>query len=281
MTTNLVLREGQLPEALNGGLFISPGYGRHPRRTIDNIEIIFIRSGRLTMWEEKSFFSLKKYDTLLLFSGREHFSPSDYDKNTQFYWIHFRLDSNQYLLSEEDASKAGFINVPQHTEPGRPERLIDLYRQFLHGQQEGFCCGMEADLLVAQMLVELAFHGRTTDEDRSAHRLAEQVKKIISAEYHDPSLCPGEIACRLDVNPDYLGRVFKKVTKTSIGQFLIERRLREARQLLQESNLNVKQIALATGFHDPGYFRRLFRRHFDMCPANLRKLYFRVHINVR
>jgi AraC-like DNA-binding protein len=89
------------------------------------------------------------------------------------------------------------------------------------------------------------------------------------------------VANRLEVNADYLGRVFKNVTRTNIGQFLIDRRLREARKLLQESDLNVNQIAQAAGFADPGYFRRLFRKHFDMKPADFRKLYFRVHINVR
>ena len=38
-------------EALNGGLFISPGYGTHPTRTLDSFEIIFVTDGVLKMFE--------------------------------------------------------------------------------------------------------------------------------------------------------------------------------------------------------------------------------------
>ena len=281
MTSNLLFREGCLPQALNSGLFISSNVGRHPRRTIDSFEIIFMRSGRLIMQERGNVFTLQSGETLLLFPDREHAGLSDYERDTSFYWIHFRFDASRVLVRDDTIALPGYLAVPQAARPEQPERLVELFRQFLHGQEEGFACPMEADLLIAQMLVELACHCRSSGESKTAQRLAEQVKKIVSAEFHDHTLSPGEVANRLEVNSDYLGRVFKSVTKTSIGQYLIDRRLREARKLLQESDLNVNQIALASGFTDPGYFRRLFRKHFDMKPADFRKLYFRAHINVR
>jgi AraC-like DNA-binding protein len=158
--------------------------------------------------------------------------------------------------------------------------MIELYRQFLHGQEEGFACDMEADLLVGQMLIELAFHVEPSSGNRAAMRLAEAVKKIVNAKFFKCDLSPGAVAEELEVNPDYLGRVFKQVVGESIGSFIIHRRLRESRKLLQESDLNVNQVAMAVGFNDPGYFRRLFRRQYDIRPAEFRKMYYRVHVNV-
>jgi AraC-like DNA-binding protein len=177
--------------------------------------------------------------------------------------------------------KKGYIALSQYTHPARPERIVDLLCQFLHSQEEGFSCPMEADLLVARMLIELAFHRKTEFGDSAVQRLTQQVKKIVDTRYNEKELCPGVVAQALDVNRDYLGRVFKQGARESIGSYIIHRRLREARKLLLESGLNINQVAQAVGFRDPGYFRRLFRKHFDMKPVELRRLYFRTHVNVR
>jgi len=43
--------------------------------------------------------------------------------------------------------------------------------------------------------------------------------------------------------------------------------------------LNVKEISVACGYADSDYFRRIFRRHFDMQPKQFRSLHLRQHTN--
>jgi AraC-like DNA-binding protein len=277
----LMIREGRLPKAENGGLFISPGSGRHGLRRLESFEIIMLRSGSMGMAEESRSFLLKPSDVLVLLAGNEHRGLTDYDRKTSFYWVHFRLPKGRFRVAPRPRRQKGFIGVPQFSHPARPERLVDLFCQFLHAQGQGFALPMEADLLVAQMLVELAFYGKRTGEQGASERLMERVKKIVDTDYHRSDLCPGRVAQALDVNPDYLGRMFKLACGQTIGGYLNQRRLREARKLLQESELNVNQVALAVGFNDPGYFRRVFRRRFDIKPGDLRRLYFRTHVNIR
>jgi len=262
-------------------LFISPGHGIHPRRTLDSFEIIMMRKGTMTLAEEERNFALKQNDVLVLFPGREHRGLSRYNSETSFYWLHFYLPENSYDIQENRKVCAGKYGIEQFCHPSRHERLIDLFRNFLHGQDEGFACAMEGDLLVGQILMELAFHVETTLENRSTQRLAEAVKTIIRTNSGVSTLSPGTIAEKLNVNSDYLGRVFKRVTGESIGSFLTHHRLRESRKLLLESELNINQIATTAGFSDPGYFRRLFKRYYDIKPTDLRKMYYRVHVNVK
>lgn len=277
----LTIRRGTLAAADNGGLFVSPGYGRHPRRCIDSFEIILMREGQMTIAEDDRVFELAQHDALVLLAGRQHQGLSDYDRRTSFYWVHFRLRPKQHAIAATDQSADTNISIPQLSRPGRPERLVELFRRFLHDQEQGFASPVEADLLVTSMLAELAFHHRAEPHGAKAEALAGQVRSFIDGAFCRPDLSPGLVAAELDLNADYLGRVFKRVAGQTLGQYINARRLREARRLLQESDLTVNQVARAAGFADPGYFRRIFRRHFGAKPGDLRRLYFRVHVNVR
>lgn len=265
--------------ALNAGMFISPGRGgRHPKRIIDSYEIIMMRSGTLHMREGKSEFVLGANDTLLLFPGVEHEGLSEYIEDTSFYWIHFRL-SDAEGSPRRASSATETIVVPQKTTPARPERMIDLFRRFLHDQEDDFACRYEADLIVATMLVELACHNENDRPGQKALRIVERTKATIETTFRQPETSPGSIAATLDVNSDYLGRIFRQATGKTLGQYLLNRRLRESRKLLQETDLTISQIALRVGFADGGYFRRQFRRCFDATPGDIRRLHFRGHIN--
>ena len=78
-----------------------------------------------------------------------------------------------------------------------------------------------------------------------------------------------------------LNEMFRAARGQTITEHIHVRRIREARHLLRETTLNLKQIADQCGFYDAAYLRRLFARHEGMSPSAYRKLYMRVHVNVR
>ena len=50
-----------------------------------------------------------------------------------------------------------------------------------------------------------------------------------------------------------------------------ERRLYEARRLLQDTKIPVQEIARNLGFSTPGYFSRAFSQHIGQPPSSYRK----------
>ena len=73
-------------EALNAGLFVSPGFGTHPERVLDSYELMFVTQGRLDMFEENRSFSLLRNQTLLLCPGLRHGGLLPYLPDVNFYW---------------------------------------------------------------------------------------------------------------------------------------------------------------------------------------------------
>lgn len=74
------------------------------------------------------------------------------------------------------------------------------------------------------------------------------------------------------LSPYHFSRLFKASTGLSPYQFVIARRMEWAKRLLAESDISVEQVAHSVGWTNVGHFRRVFRYHVGMLPAELRKI---------
>jgi AraC-like DNA-binding protein len=66
--------------------------------------------------------------------------------------------------------------------------------------------------------------------------------------------------------------VFKDATGQSPIDFLLNLRLRKAAEMLLNSDCNISETALNTGFHDSNYFTRQFRKKFGRPPRQYRAI---------
>lgn len=69
----------------------------------------------------------------------------------------------------------------------------------------------------------------------------------------------------------HLTRLFRDELDMSFSDYLIELRMRKAAQLLQGSDLLVREIAQRVGYTDPSRFSTHFRRRFGQTPAVFRE----------
>lgn len=100
------------------------------------------------------------------------------------------------------------------------------------------------------------------------HRGAAMLRDVIhEMAFDDASM--EQIYARVDMSASHLERLFTAaygVTPTAYRRHL---RLRRARELLITTQKNVSEVAQATGFPDPLYFSRVFRKAFGVAPSSL------------
>ena len=72
------------------------------------------------------------------------------------------------------------------------------------------------------------------------------------------------------VTPGHLTTVVRRRTGRTVQEWIIERRMAEARSLLADTDLPVGEVARRVGMPDPGYFSRLFRRTHGASPREWR-----------
>ncbi|HEY8966897.1 MAG TPA: AraC family transcriptional regulator, partial [Candidatus Methylacidiphilales bacterium] len=79
------------------------------------------------------------------------------------------------------------------------------------------------------------------------------------------------LARELHCSPDHLSRRFRRATGTRLVEAVHRRRVEHARALLRDSDMNVAEIAWASGFSQPSYFNRIFRAATGLTPKELRR----------
>ncbi len=109
----------------------------------------------------------------------------------------------------------------------------------------------------------------TLDRKIYHHFLVSQVKAFIESNY-SRDLNITIMAEQVHLNPKYLSHIFKKVTGASISNYLTGVRLNRAKELLLDSHLSIKEIALEIGYTDTSYFDRVFKKMERVSPCDYR-----------
>ncbi len=80
-----------------------------------------------------------------------------------------------------------------------------------------------------------------------------------------------ELAAAIHLSESQLYRKLKAITGKSTAIFIRSVRLKNAKDLLESSNLSVSEVAYMVGFNDPAWFSRVFKEEFGMAPSEILK----------
>lgn len=78
-------------------------------------------------------------------------------------------------------------------------------------------------------------------------------------------------ADRLHVNAGHLSRMFKECTGSCFTDYLAERRISRAVELMRRTDLRLSQIGEMVGYEDPNYFSRVFKKRKGVGPREYSK----------
>lgn len=91
-------------------------------------------------------------------------------------------------------------------------------------------------------------------------------------ERYDRPLSLDELAAAARISRSEANRCFQACMGCSPMEALLQYRLNEARRLLRETELSVKEVALRCGFNSESYFQRRFRRAYGCSAGAMREL---------
>lgn len=94
---------------------------------------------------------------------------------------------------------------------------------------------------------------------------------FILKNYSDTDFSVPQISDYFDISEVHLRRIFKNTVGTSPIKYINCLKLEKAKNILKTSNLTISETALSSGFSDPYYFSKVFKKEFDITPSEYRK----------
>jgi AraC family transcriptional regulator len=88
----------------------------------------------------------------------------------------------------------------------------------------------------------------------------------------DRETCVAEMASAVGLGVAHFGRVFRDTFGRAPHDYLRERRLARAHELLISTAMSIADIAGRTGFADQSHMTRCFKQRFGAPPAHLRRI---------
>lgn len=99
----------------------------------------------------------------------------------------------------------------------------------------------------------------------------EAFENILAANISNKSFVIGDALSKQPMSPDYFRRHFKNKTGKTPVQYLTDLRIKTAIKFLEYGFTSIAQIADITGFGDPFYFSRVFKKHTGISPSQWKK----------
>ena len=212
---------------------------------------------------------LQKGDIFLLIPGEVTYYFADNQTPWSYYWLgisgikaqeYFNLSSihdTAYLRSPHTKALGNFIG----TIVKDAERLDESKASQLHVISQLF-----------ELMHQLNALSPNLDQETisPSQKLYREAKHLIDIGYNSQDISIQEIADRLGVHRSYLSSIFKDFHKISPKEYLLEVRMKRAKELLKTTNQPIKIIAYSVGYLDPLHFSKAFRQYYDCSPSQYR-----------
>ena len=108
-------------------------------------------------------------------------------------------------------------------------------------------------------------------DKRSPEEIVEEAKLYIGSHLDSVDLSVSGVARHCYLNQDYLNRLFKKYTDTTLNRYIISERMHLAKKLLEIPSLSIAAIAAQVGYQNYSYFESTFKKQFSVTPTQWRE----------
>jgi AraC-like DNA-binding protein len=194
-----------------------------------------------------------------------HSYQADINDPWTIYWVHFSSNKLKELNLD--------FKVEQYYTPTDLRyngQIIDTWREMYSSLASGYnptSIGY-ANLCLYRFLSFFLFPNKTfsiaTQDDPLDHSITYMKENI------DKRLTTEDISKRFNYSASHYSAIFKRKTGISPIDYFIKLKVYYACQLLTQSNLKIKEIALKTGYDDPYYFSRIFKQVMGKSPKQYR-----------
>lgn len=207
-------------------------------------------------------FSAKAGDCFFLDCAGEYTHISSAEDPWELMWIHF--------YGPQTGAYYTYFREQQnwHFHTNHPAELTTAIQSVIRFHEEPTD---DTDLLTAQQIVNILtlICTETGENSNTDSALSDKLKKILHYldEHYTEDISLDMLAEQFYISKYYLSREFKKEYGTTIIQYVLTKKITNAKELLRYSNSSIEEIARLCGIDDASYFNKVFKK-MEGCTAS-------------
>ena len=233
----------------------------------EDYQLLYVADGCVYFEFQGERQRVEKGNMVLYWPGESQYYELFSADHSEFYWVHFTGYDVDRLLTEWGIPRGQNVFWV-----GTASDYRWMYHQMireLQGRQDHY---ESLTCMTLQHLFLLIHRHLTAAEDRTRGFHGEIIQALTWFERHwREDISIEEYAARNRITPYWFRQKFKQYTGTTPTQHIINLRMTNAMNLIENTDYNISQIADAVGYDNPSYFRRLFRKHIGMSPTEYRR----------
>jgi AraC-like DNA-binding protein len=209
-------------------------------------------------------------------AGNSNIGGTDFvfNKNT-FSCVPGNIMHNRSYIEDTEFMAIGFLyNLPFEIPGGVYEDIEGKILVYLQQIKEEFQnqknqFQLRLDTLVIEILIEIDRLVNPVKKPLNINALT-YIKNYLDLHYNE-KIDFSNLAEMSFYSHDHFRHKFKEFTGYSPNQYLIVKRIESAKEMLQDTNYSVIQIALKCGFSSSAQFDHLFKKYVSQTPLKFRK----------
>ena len=119
-------------------------------------------------------------------------------------------------------------------------------------------------------LLRRAIDLREEESDNQYKSMLKRALRYIDQNFTDENLSLNAVAKAANISPNYFSGVFSQEMGKTFVEYLTEKRMERAKELLRYSGKRSSEVAYEVGYRDPRYFSFLFKKTQGCTPSSYR-----------
>ena len=251
-----------------------------PDRHLGEFEIHYMVRGHLRWWVEEQNFDFNTGHIFVIRPSELHGGDEGSLQPCEHYWLRIKFPANEALPALTQAETAelrkGYELLKHRTFPASPE-VKEFFERLLEEHRHGnatHALPMARSLLHALLITVLRDQDRYAQSTKQTGTTTWRVRRTLEwleTRIYDTDVKLDDVAAKVGLSPAGLRARFKTETGYTVHEYLLHRRIREARRRLTKTTDEITRIAHELGFSSSQYFATVFRRRTGDTPKEYRQ----------
>ena len=245
----------------------------------DEFEIIYVRSGFLAVSISGESYIGKTGDAFVVSPGNLHLMGSQ-SGTVDYYtflfplkYISFRTDDmlDEKLLEPLNSGHLMICPRVKDTAKELCEQLIEIYEAKKDESESKITTQVRTKIILLQFILEMWKKGFVIENDTSGRNTVEKEMVSYIQQNFTGKISLREFGEQFHLSEKYISRYFKEHFHITLSQYVTYLRLEHAKQLLQDTDIPVTDVAMQSGYQNVSYFIRSFQKAYAVSPLKYRK----------